>query len=112
MLTRTLSIPPYSQMLRRRPWYDSYILGSTFNQVATACKWKHNQFVKVKIEERREQAVAHTGLSGLDVQILGQISFEYLVRYGDSCHLHNEKSLGYLNACCILTQPCVSLEPC
>ena len=65
-------------MRRKRPWRDSYVLGSTFSQVASLRDWKHAKFVKVRLKERTPDQ-AHPARLELDVDALDQIEFEYLV---------------------------------
>ncbi|KAI1300529.1 hypothetical protein EDD11_006158 [Mortierella claussenii] len=69
----------FGKMKRRRPWYDSYILGSTFSQIASLCDWKHAQFVKIKTGVQAGRRMLQTHLSGLKLQVLEQIEFEYLL---------------------------------
>ncbi|KAF8939089.1 hypothetical protein BGZ58_010658 [Dissophora ornata] len=69
----------FSKMKRRRPWCDTYILGSTFNQTASLCDWGHNKFVKIRVSDQAGLKTVRTYLSGLRIQVLEQIEFEYLV---------------------------------
>lgn len=67
-------------MRRKRPWRDSYVLGSTFSQIASLRDWKHAKFVKVRLKERAADMAPQTFLE-LDVITLDQIEFDYLVMY-------------------------------
>ncbi|KAF9181045.1 hypothetical protein BGZ51_005705 [Haplosporangium sp. Z 767] len=69
----------FNMMRRRRPWHDSYVLGSTFNQVALVCDWKHEKFIKIRIHDQDGKKIPRVLLSGLKVQALEQIQFEYLL---------------------------------
>ncbi|KAF9961376.1 Nucleotide-binding protein 2 [Mortierella alpina] len=68
----------FNKMRRRRPWRDSYVLGSTFSQVASLRDWKHAKFVKVRLKERAADKAPQTRLA-LDINTLDQIEFEYLL---------------------------------
>ncbi|CAO3563862.1 unnamed protein product [Mortierella alpina] len=68
----------FNKMRRRRPWRDSYVLGSTFSQVASLRDWKHAKFVKVRLKERKAEKAPPTRLE-LDINTLDQIEFEYLL---------------------------------
>ncbi|KAG9322755.1 hypothetical protein KVV02_007015 [Mortierella alpina] len=68
----------FNKMRRRRPWRDSYVLGSTFSQVASLRDWKHAKFVKVRLKERAGDKAPQARLD-LDINNLDQIEFEYLL---------------------------------
>ncbi|KAG0246847.1 Gamma-tubulin complex component 5 [Mortierella sp. GBA43] len=96
----------FRKMLQRRPWYDSYVLGSTFNRAAVTCNWKHSKYVKVQISCRHEEMSGNTGLSGLQIQVLDRINFEYLLPWplaGVVCSLESVKQM-YSRITCLLLQ--------
>lgn len=68
-------------MQRRRPWCDNYILGSTFNQIASECNWPFKQFVKIRVKdpENIKSKLGGYSLAGLRASMLEQVEFEYLV---------------------------------
>ncbi|KAF9288850.1 Gamma-tubulin complex component 5 [Mortierella alpina] len=68
----------FNKMRRKRPWRDSYVLGSTFSQMASLRDWKHGRFVKVRLKERAADKTPQTFLE-LDVNTLDQIEFDYLL---------------------------------
>ncbi|KAG0342034.1 hypothetical protein BG000_007227 [Podila horticola] len=71
----------YSKMQRRRPWCDNYILGSTFNQIASECNWPFKQFVKIRVKdpENIKSKLGGYSLAGLRASMLEQVEFEYLL---------------------------------
>ncbi|KAG0250477.1 hypothetical protein BG011_008323 [Mortierella polycephala] len=69
----------FNKMRRRRPWHDSYVLGSTFSQAALVCDWKHDKFVKIRIQDQDGKKLPRVLLSGLKVEAMEQIQFEYLL---------------------------------
>ncbi|KAG0320032.1 hypothetical protein BGZ99_004715 [Dissophora globulifera] len=103
----------FHKMLRRRSWYDSYILGSTFTQVASLRHWKHAKFVTVRTgDQRGALRTGQTHLSGLKIQVLEQIKFEYQVLDVQIKKFHGEigeqqgdlddmirLSQGFINTC-------------
>ncbi|KAF9110625.1 hypothetical protein BGX27_006069 [Mortierella sp. AM989] len=66
----------FDKMLKKRPWYDGYVLGSTFIHTASLCDWKHAQFVRVRLNKSGKKS-DRIHISGLNVQDLDQIEFEY-----------------------------------
>ncbi|KAG0367490.1 hypothetical protein BGZ54_003783 [Gamsiella multidivaricata] len=76
----TFSATIFSKMERKRPWYDSYVLGSTFSNIASLGNWSHAKFVKIRVNDQHRQKTSQTHLPGLKVQILDNIEFEYLVK--------------------------------
>ncbi|KAF9208589.1 hypothetical protein BGZ49_008342 [Haplosporangium sp. Z 27] len=69
----------FDKMLKRRPWYDGYILGSTFSQTASLCDWKHDKFVRVRMNSQARNKSDRIHILGLKVQELELIEFEYLL---------------------------------
>ena len=80
-------------MKRKRPWLDSYILESTFNQVATLCDWKYAKFVKVRVGEGKRP---WTDLTRIKAQTLEFIEFDYMV-------CASTKSSSMVTSACALT---------
>ncbi|KAG0350911.1 hypothetical protein BG005_009581 [Podila minutissima] len=75
------SVAMFSKMQRRRPWCDNYILGSTFNQIASECNWPFKQFVKIRVKdpENIKSKLGGYSLAGLRASMLDQVEFEYLL---------------------------------
>ncbi|GJJ70221.1 gamma-tubulin complex component 5 [Entomortierella parvispora] len=70
----------FTKIRRKRNWYDIYVLGSTFDQSAAFCEWPHAKFVNIKIASSQGAIKGpQTFLSGLKVQLLDTIEFEYLL---------------------------------
>ncbi|KAG0094596.1 hypothetical protein BGZ93_007016 [Podila epicladia] len=71
----------FSKIQRRHPWCDNYILGSTFNQIASECNWPFKQFVKVRVKdpENIKSKLGGYSLAGLRASMLEQVEFEYLL---------------------------------
>ncbi|KAF9933018.1 hypothetical protein BGZ65_004256, partial [Modicella reniformis] len=96
----------FRKILRKRPWCDSYVLGSTFNQVATLCEWSHSKFIKVRTSDRAGQKATNMGLSGMDIQVMSRIWFEYLLPWplaGIIYSSENAKQM-YSRITCLLLQ--------
>ncbi|KAI8603982.1 Spc98 family-domain-containing protein [Dissophora ornata] len=96
----------FSKMKRRRPWCDTYILGSTFNQTASLCDWGHNKFVKIRVSDQAGLKTVRTYLSGLRIQVLEQIEFEYLLPWPLSSILYSTENARqmYGRITCLLFQ--------
>ncbi|KAF9436996.1 hypothetical protein BGZ76_002306 [Entomortierella beljakovae] len=96
----------FTKMLKKRPWYDSYVLASAFNQTATLCHWKHSQFTKVKISNQAKKRPNRMHISKLRLQDLDQIEFEYLLPWplaGIVYSADNAKKM-YSRITCLLFQ--------
>ncbi|KAF9171395.1 hypothetical protein BGX20_007671 [Mortierella sp. AD010] len=96
----------FEKMIKKRPWYDAYILGSTFNQTASQCDWKHAQFVRVRVNNQSRKKSDRIHIMGLKVQDLDLIEFEYLLPWPLSGIIYStENAKGmYTRITCLLFQ--------
>ncbi|KAF9359459.1 DNA polymerase epsilon catalytic subunit [Mortierella sp. AD094] len=96
----------FEKMIKKRPWYDAYILGSTFNQTASLCDWRHAQFVRVRVNNQARKKSDRIHIMGLKVQDLDLIEFEYLLPWPLSGVIYSTENAKrmYSRITCLLFQ--------